>query len=417
MQATDFSDTELAELRAHGIVLFADRVIFDAQPPMPADQIAAVQARCHGDLPPALLELWRTTAGGSLDYDLTLEMNGHIEAISWGELFYNGSNGYRDLEGWIDHELELAEEAADEHSRPWSGRLDVLPFGGFEYCDRIYIVTDPDAKDRGHVLAWKQGLPPAWRGAMHEDGLATVAPDLYAAFGALQLNADPLEPGDENGTGATLLDYIDERQAEHGLSASLGDKVIAFYRRAVIDWRTPLADGTLAAQPALARHALRHAIDHDDAALTVQLVPLIANLGAALAGSSNPADYALRRQKFAAASALLESGAPVAPDSLESVSGMVPPALIRALLDAGVQPDADAMARCVAAGGTDSARLIGAALSAQGVDAASACRSAIATLLHELETDIARVRAGKLHHHLGLDGLEAHAERLRTFRP
>ncbi|POM14311.1 hypothetical protein CSX04_07122 [Burkholderia cepacia] len=242
MQATDFSDTELADLHAHGIVLFADRVIFDAQPPMPADQIAAVQARCHGDLPPALLELWRTTAGGSLDYDLTLEMNGHIEAISWGELFYNGSNGYRDLEGWIDHELELAEEAADEHSRPWSGRLDVLPFGGFEYCDRIYVVTDPDAKDRGHVLAWKQGLPPAWRGAMHEDGLATVAPDLYAAFGALQLDADPLEPGGEHGTGATLLDYIDDRQAEHGLSASLGDKVIAFYRRAVIDWRTPLAD-------------------------------------------------------------------------------------------------------------------------------------------------------------------------------
>ncbi|VWD36417.1 hypothetical protein BLA18110_06536 [Burkholderia lata] len=416
MQATLFSNAELADLRAHGIVLFAGRVIFDAQPPMPADQIAAVQARCHGDLPPALLDLWRTTAGGSLDYDLTLEMNGHIEGISWGELFYNGSNGYRDLEGWIDHELELAEEAVEENSRPWSGKLDVLPFGGFEYCDRIYIVTEPDAKDCGHVLAWKQGLPPAWRGAMHDDGLATVAPDLYAAFGALQLNADPLEPGD-SGTGMTFLEYVDERRTEHGLPAPLADKLIAFYRRAMIDWRTPLADGTLAAQPVLARQALRHAIDHDDAALTVQLAPLVANLGTALAGSAIPTDYALRRKKFAAAAALLESGAPVAPDSLASASGNVPAALMRALLDAGVRPDADAMARCVAGGGADSARLIGAALAAQGVDAAAAYRTASATLLRTFTADIAEVRTGKLSHYLGLDGLEAHAERLRTFVP
>ncbi|MCA3823920.1 MAG: SMI1/KNR4 family protein, partial [Burkholderia sp.] len=51
MQATVFSDTELADLRAHGIVLFAGRVIYDAQPPMPADQITAVQACCHGEIP------------------------------------------------------------------------------------------------------------------------------------------------------------------------------------------------------------------------------------------------------------------------------------------------------------------------------------------------------------------------------
>ena len=415
MQATVFSDTELADLRAHGIVLFAGRVIYDAQPPMPADQITAVQACCHGEIPSALLDLWRITAGGSLAYDLTLEMNGNVEGISWSELFYNGSDGYRDLQGWIDHELELAEEAAEENSRPWSGRIGVLPFGGFEYCDRVYVVTEPGAKDYGHVLAWKQGLPPAWRGAMHEDGLATIAPDLYAAFGALQLHADPLESGGEGSTGDILLEYVDERRNDHGLSPMLADKLIAFYREAVIDWRTPLAGGTLAAQPVLARHALRDAIDHDDAALIVQLAPIVADLGTAIAGSSIPTDYALRRQKFAAATALLESGAPVAPDSLASVSGDVPAALMRALLDAGVQPDADAMARCVAGGGTDSARLIGAALSARDIDAAAACRAASATLLSELTAKIGRVRAGKLTHYLGLDGLKAHVERLRTF--
>ncbi|WP_175873735.1 SMI1/KNR4 family protein [Burkholderia sp. BCC0397] len=415
MQATFFSDTELADLRAHGIVLFAGRVIFDAQPPMPADQITAVQACCHGDIPLPLLELWRVTAGGRLDYDLTLEMNGNIEGISWGELFYNGSDGYRDLQGWIDHELELTEEAAEENSRPWSGQIAALPVGGFEYCDRIYVVTEPGAKDHGHVLAWKQGLPPAWRGAMHEDGLATIAHDLYAAFGALQLHADPLEPGSESGTGEALLEYVDERRTGHGLSAPLADKLIAFYREAVIDWRTPLANGTLASQPVLARHALRDAIDHDDTALTTQLAPIVADLGTPVAGSLIPTDYALRRQKFAAAAALLESGAPVAPDSLASVSGDVPVALMRALLDAGVQPDADAMARCVAGGGADSARLIGAALSAHGVDAAAAYRAASEKLLDTLTADIRKVRAGKLSHYLGLDGLEACAERLRTF--
>ncbi|AZQ53026.1 SMI1/KNR4 family protein [Burkholderia cenocepacia] len=415
MQATRFSDTELAELHAHGIVLFADRVIFDAQSPMATDQIAAVQACCHGDIPLPLLELWRVTAGGSLDYDLTLEMNGNVEAISWSELFYNGSDGYRDLQGWIDHELELAEEAAQENARTWNGKIDALPFGGFEYCDRICVVTEPGAPDYGHVLAWKQGLPPAWRGAMHEDGLATIAPDLYAAFGALQLHVDPLEPGGEPGTGVTLLEYVDKRRDDHGLSASLADKLIAFYRQAVIDWRTPLADGTLGAQPVLARHALRHAIDRDDAALIARLAPLVADLGAALAGSSIPTDYALRRKKFSAAAALLASGAAVVPDALASVSGAVPATLIRMLLDAGAQPDADAMARCVAGGGADSARLIGAALSAHGVDTATAYRIASEKLLDKLQADIRKVRAGKLTHYLGLDGLEAHAERLRTF--
>ncbi|WP_175998529.1 SMI1/KNR4 family protein [Burkholderia stabilis] len=417
MQATVFSDHELAELRAHGIVLFAGRVIYDAQPPMPADQIAAVQACSHGDLPPALLDLWRTTAGGSLDYDLTVEMNGHIEAISWSELFYNDSDGYRDLQGWIDHELELAEGAAEDHGRAWNGKIDAVPFGGFEYCDRIYVVTEPGAGDHGHVLAWKQGLPPAWRGAMHEDGLATIAADLYAAFGALQLHADPLEPDSEHGAGEMLLAYVDERRTGHGLPAPLADKLIAFYRQAMIDWRTPLAEHTLAAQPTLARHALRHAIDHDDAALVTELAPIFPDLGHAFAGSSIPTDYALRRKKFAAAAALLEAGAPVAPDSLASVSGAVPAALMRALLDAGVQPDADAMARCVASGAADSARLIGAALSAQGVDAAAAYRAASTTMLRKLAADAAQVRAGKLSHYLGLDGLEVHAERLRAFAP
>ena len=76
----------------------------------------------------------------------------------------------------------------------WDGKLTALPFGGFEYSDRIYVVVEPGA-DYGHVLAWKQGLPEAWAHAMHEDGLTTVAHDLYAAFAVLHLDEDPLDAG------------------------------------------------------------------------------------------------------------------------------------------------------------------------------------------------------------------------------
>src|SRR5690349_7626357 len=81
MKDVQFSPEELATLREHGVVLFADRVIFDAQPPMPAPQIAAIQALCAGPIPEPLIELWKQTAGGRLDYDLSLPMNGNIESI------------------------------------------------------------------------------------------------------------------------------------------------------------------------------------------------------------------------------------------------------------------------------------------------------------------------------------------------
>ncbi|WP_412025957.1 hypothetical protein [Burkholderia cepacia] len=56
-------------------------------------------------------------------------------------------------------------------------------------------------------------------------------------------------------------------------------------------------------------------------------------------------------------------------------------------------------------------------MSAQGIDAAAAYRAASATLLRKLTADANQVRAGKLSHYLGLDGLDAHAERRRAFVP
>ena len=261
-----FTPDELSTLREHGVVLFANRVIFDAQPPMPQAQIAAVQALCAGPIPGGLLALWEVTAGGQLDYDLSLEMNGNLEGISWTELFWNGSDSYHDLQGWIDHEQELAQEAAEESGEPWSGKLTHLPFGGFEYTDRIYAVVEPGA-EHGQIVAWKKGLPPAWTHALHEDSVNTIASDLMSAFAALHLDEDPLAPTSDYFAGQTLLEYLDDRHEEHGLDLDLMDKLVAFYSRAVVDWRTPLAEGTLRHKPALARVALRHAIATDDAGL------------------------------------------------------------------------------------------------------------------------------------------------------
>lgn len=411
----NFSGEELATLRQHGIVLYADRVIFEAQPPMPADQIAAVQARCAGPIPQPLLDLWRRTAGGRLDYDLTLRMNGNEETIGWSELFFNGSDGYRDLQGWIDHEIELVEENEEAEEAPAGNiRLSALPLGGFEYLDRIYAVVEPGAA-HGQILAWKQGLPPAWTHALHEDGLGIIAPDLHAAFAALHLDEDPLAPSGDYFSGQTLMAWLDERHDSHGLELALMDKLVAFYRRAMVDWRTPLADGSLRHQPTLAHVALRHAIASDDAALVAELAAAGITFEGPLLGSATATDVALGHGAFAATAALVRAGAPVAPDALATVDSAISPELANALLANGAEPNVLAMVRCVACGAPASARLIAAACSRVGIDVPAAYELDRDAMLGELESSLARVRDGKLGHYLGAEGLALRIDHLQSF--
>ncbi|MBD8567034.1 SMI1/KNR4 family protein [Oxalobacteraceae sp. CFBP 8763] len=233
MESSYFSREELTQLRTHGIVLFANRVIFDAQPPMTSAAISSLQDLIGGKIPEALITLWQLTSGGRLDYDLSVSMHGREEPISWSELFYDRSDGYRDLTGWINYERELAEDEADDRQEVWDGHLIGLPFGGFEYCDRIYIVVAQQSEDYGKIFAWKMGLPPAWTGAMHQDGVGLIGMDLYMAFRALRLNADPLVATEEYFTGSELLGYLDDCKDNHGMPAPLADKLIAFYMDAI----------------------------------------------------------------------------------------------------------------------------------------------------------------------------------------
>lgn len=402
-----FSDDEIQSLRQHGIALFADRVLIAVQPPMSEARIDEIEAMCAGPLPDALRELWRLTAGGELAYDLHARMDGNEEALSWSELFYDGSDHYRDLAGWIEHEQECAEEAAGERGEAWDGKLRYLPIGGFEYCDRIYVCLEPGAQ-AGGIVAWKQGLP-GWTHALQQDGVATIAADLRGAFAELCLEEDPEDP---DSTGIRLLEYLDERVVDHGMPQALADKLTAFYRRALVDWRGPLAVGTLGRSPRLANLALRHALANDDGALVGQLAAQGMRFDQPLRGSATALDVALMQHAHAAAQALLRSDAPVSADVLHRFDRQPPAELVAQLLARGARADGLGAARCVACGAPDAARLI---VAAGGEGMAAAYAEARDAMLTRYEEDLRRVRAGKLGHYLGADGLAERIANLRAF--
>lgn len=403
-----FSSDDVRVLRDHGIALFAGRVLIDVQAPLSDARIAEIEALCAGPLPPALRELWRLTSGGELAYDLRAHMDGNEEALSWSELFYDGSDHYRDLQGWIEHEQECAEEAAADNGDTWNGKLRYLPIGGFEYCDRIYVAVEP-GPNAGSVVAWKQGLP-GWTHALQQDGIATIAPDLYAAFAALCLESDPEE--DEDSPGVRLLEYLDERVSDHGMPQPLADALLAFYRQALVDWRGPLADGTLLSSPRLAGLALQHAVAHDDAALVQQLAAMGMRFNGPLRGSATPVDVALMQHAYAAADALVQAGAPVADTAIHRLDRKPPAGLVERLLAHGAVADALGVARCVACGAPEAARRVAEACGDGIAEAYAEQRDAMAK---RYEDDLQRVRAGKLGHYLGADGLAERVANLREF--
>ena len=311
-------------------------------------------------------------------------------------------------------EREGARQAAAEGGEAWDGKLTLLPFGGFEDSDRIYAVVEP-GPDYGHVLAWKQGLPPPWPHEMHEDGMTTVAHDLCAAFEALQLDEDPLAPAGDYFTGQALLEYLDQRHQEHGLSLELMDRLIAFYRGAMVDWRSPLAAGTLGQDAARARVALRHAIATDDAALVAQLGAAGVALDGPLLGSAIATDLALSHGAHHAAQALVRAGAPVAHDALDYIDSAVSPELVGLLLERGAEPSATAVAECVACGAPAAARLIAGAYAQSRDDLPGAYAAARDGMLAELEAALVEVHAGRLTHYLGPAGLAKRIDHLRSF--
>jgi hypothetical protein len=223
------SDADVAALREYGVVVFAGRVIYDAQPPMPAQRLAEIAAVCAGPLPTRLVDLWRLTAGGRLDYALSAPLRGQLQELSWAELFYDCSDGYRDLAGWIEYDLELTEEVAQTNGQAWDGRLTHLPIGGFEYLERVYVAVEP-GPHHGEVVVWQQGLPPAWGDHRTGDAMATLGADLDATFAALRLPVNPVTAASEHAAGLEFLQYVDEN-----VPGGLAERVIAFFVAALDD--------------------------------------------------------------------------------------------------------------------------------------------------------------------------------------
>jgi hypothetical protein len=333
------TDSELLTAGEAGIAVWAGRLVLDAQSPVDDETLAAVAERCAGPLPAPLVDLWRVTFGGRLDYQLD-------SPVSLAELFYPDSDGYRDLWGWIDHETELAAE----HQPDWPGRLTHLPIGGFEYLDRVYLQT---AAGPGHggVVYWQQGLPPGWE-LTADDRAGLLADSLTSLFDRLALEQDPWEV-DEADTGDAMRDAIDslaESSDPHARSAA--GKLRRMVRDTVLDWRGALQAGTLVAQRRLRRLALDHAASAGDLVLLDRLVALGCDPAEEVRNGLTPIDLALLAGATGTARHLLAKGVPVA-NALRVGAHAVDLPLARDLLDRGAAVDASAVQR--ATGNPDAA--------------------------------------------------------------
>lgn len=221
-------------LRKNGIVLHRNRVIFEAAPPIAAEDLQWVEDRCAGPIPDELMAIWSVTAGGRIAYDVTVQMSGGEQSFSWVELFFRGAETYRDLFGWIEAELELLEDACRESDIAFPGKLQWLPIGGFEYLDRVYIRVQP-GEDFGTVSLWMRGLPPAWVGRLHEDTTGFFAPNLDDAFARMGLDADPLVAAKSYRLSDPMLEYVARRVDEHGLDPALATRLLDHYATAFVE--------------------------------------------------------------------------------------------------------------------------------------------------------------------------------------
>jgi hypothetical protein len=334
------------------IAFFGDRLILNAQPPITDIQLREIEMRVGRSIPAGLISLWRTAYGGRLDYALDVDFDGHVAEFSLSELFFPDSEGYHDLWGWIEHEFNCAEEAEDENAK--RGVLSFLPFGGFEYLDRVYVCLD-EGENYGAVFAWMRGLPPAWSLRLHEDSLARIADDVPALFHMLALEADPFRPDrPEYCSGCEMVDVIEEiRREDEGVADQLADMV----RVTVLDWQSSLKAGDIAQQPRLRRLALHDAAQRGDLGLVDTLFRQGCDLNERFAGGGNLLDHFLAHGHDDGAKVLIESGVDPSNAILASAA-TASVASIKGLLDLGAKVDTTSARTAALQGHPESAILM-----------------------------------------------------------
>jgi len=373
------------------VAIFEDRLILHARAPITDDERNEIESRCAGPIPPGLDQLWRISFGGQIDYGLSVEFDQVVHEFGFTQLFYPGSDHYHDLFGWMDHEAEGGAAAAERAGSDWQGKLAYLPFGGFEYLERLYVCVET-GPDYGAVFAYAQGLPSAWILHLNDNAIARIADNVPALFRALDLPSNPAAQDDEFGPGSELIAKIDEiGEIDPSLAASLNTLV----QSAVIDWQSAIGDGTLASKPRHRRLALRHASSVGDIGLLDRLRAAGCDLDERFQGGGGALDHALAGGKLDAAGWLIRQGCDVR-DAIRNGAAQAPASLIADLLARGSLPTADAAAAAARAGQMESAQLIADALAEVDL---IAIRGLIDDLSHwagRAEASAERIDAGSL---------------------
>ncbi|PQO26627.1 hypothetical protein C5Y97_30075 [Blastopirellula marina] len=409
----EFTDAEQRTLAELQIAVFRNKIILDAQPPITADQLAAVQAKVDGKLSPDLLALWNTSFGGALDYDYDVLFGDHLYSASLRELFYPNSEHYDDLNGWIENEIEVLQEIAEARDEPIPRKTPFVPFGGFEYLERFYVSLLPN--EYGSVLVYAQGIP--WKGRLNEDSVTITADSLGALFDQLALYQDPFEADpDDYASGTDIVARIAEIEADH---PELAAKLKRLLRASIIDWRrivetTDFANPISPAETQALRLGLANAANHSDLQTIDQLHLHGAPFDVTVTGKQGVLGLAMMLQKHDVVDRLLTLNVDVGDAPVVDATNCSDE-LLQRLIGKGVRFDEHAIFTAASTGAIDGA--IALAQSKQVVDP-PALEKMIATAEERAvinERDAAKVESGKLGSYLTAEQYRQRAVKLREF--
>lgn len=344
-----FSTGEQQILADVGLALYRGKFILNAQPPITSEQVTEIADMFGQPVPETLLELWRVAYGGEFDYNLTIPLGEHAYNASFVELFYPGSDRYRDLPGWIEAEQDAAFEQCQPGEDPRPPRY--FPFGGFEYLERFYVDTNPELL--GTVVVWAQGLPPSWKGRLNQDAVGNVCADIASLFDMFGLNTDPrTAQADSYPKGLKTLELIDQVRES---SPNLADRLEELMAATIVDAR-----GIVSTQKFDDSHRLREAgrlgwvlaADENDVVFAEALLTNGYPTDRVISQIFTPLTYAMARGATDVANQLLDSGVPTGSGAVVFIKD-ADVALIDRLIAADVEFDIEAVVSAATSGAID----------------------------------------------------------------
>jgi hypothetical protein len=409
----EFTDEERQVLRCLQIAVFRNKIILDAQLPITDAQLAEIETRVDGKVSPELLALWTTSFGGALDYDYEIAFGDHLYSASLRELFYPGSDHYHDLYGWIERELEIGQEIAEERGLPLPERTPFIPFGGFEYLERFYVSLRPE--EYGSVVVYAQGIP--WKGRLNKDSVPSVASSVTELFDQLSLDEDPLdEKSDEYANGKDMVERIHDVEVDHpDLARKLKDVV----RSSIFDWHsvietTDFTSQLSAKESKALRRALEFAVNRQDVGVLDQLHEKAAPFNITLHGTGGVLGFAMTKQAFGIVNRLLDLNVDVGTTPIIHATECSDELLLR-LIKFGVRFDEEAVYSAAETGSMKGAiALVNCEQIVEPKTTAQIAASAVERAVRHDE-DAVNVETGKLRSYLTAGQYRERAKALRDF--